>query len=169
MQWGGKKLKVKLRALVFSTDTALPLVTFQSRWCYCLWYDKIVLQWEKSCWHLNLSMLSTFERKRIRGKSWLQAETIANTLEEASASVEQLPWSLEKAQLSMRKLFLPWRAEEKNPENSNHVSPFPKRKKGKEGKRCHSCWINIQAFFPPHTQHPLKRMRCCSEIPRIVS
>lgn len=90
MQWGGKKLKVKLRALVFSTDTALPLVTFQSRWCYCLWYDTIV-QWEKSCRHLNLSMLSTFERKRIRGKSWLQAETIANTLEEASASVEQLP------------------------------------------------------------------------------
>lgn len=90
MQWGGKKLKVKLRALVFSTDTALPLVTFQSRWCYCLWYDTIV-QWEKSCRHLNLSMLSTFERKRIRGKSWLQAETIANTLEEASASAEQLP------------------------------------------------------------------------------
>lgn len=90
MQWGGKKLKVKLRALVFSTDTALPLVTCQSRWCYCLWYDTIV-QWEKSCRHLNLSMLSTFERKRIRGKSWLQAETIANTLEEASASAEQLP------------------------------------------------------------------------------
>lgn len=30
------------------------------------------------------------ERKRNRGNSWLQAETITNTLEVASASVEKL-------------------------------------------------------------------------------
>lgn len=37
----------------------------------------------------------------------------------------------------------------KNPKNSSHASPFPKQKKGKERKQCHSCWIyNIWNFFP---------------------
>lgn len=38
----------------------------------------------------KLRNLSMVERKRNRGNSWLQAETITNTLEVASASVEKL-------------------------------------------------------------------------------